>query len=233
MSLDFSFILTIIGLIGTVVGLIIGIKSSRKKIPYYDISGINILSQNMNPSTTDHKELTITKAGFWNGGNETIRKEDIPKGREFTIRIKNNFNIINAELLKEKYDYSNTSITYSHKEIKILFDYLEKNAWCIIKITHTGNYSNCFVPEGKVIGGKELKRVPNSSRNAEKYNSVIFDYIAVIFSIIILALIYKYFLVLHVLTILGSLFCLSFIYIAIMRIFEIRLPSDLKKELGK
>lgn len=240
MEIDYNLILAILGIILGVIGIVQTIKNQRKKIPYFDISNSFpiqklIKSEQIAPDTThkNHSDLTITRIGIWNDGVETIYENDIPIEDPFMIELDNRFKILDAKIISKKFDYISVAIKKDQNKIYLNFNYLEKKSWFVLKIKHTGTYSNCFTTKGKVIGGKELKRIPNSSSNNPKYEPVLYDYLALISGLIILLLVYEYSESINFFSILFVFMGLMFAVIGGIRIFEIKLPKDLKRKLGK
>ena len=242
MNLDYNLILTILGIILGVISIVQTLKNQRKKIPFFDISNFNFLE---NQKLIQYKkidfdikedqvsDLIISKIGIWNDGVETIYEIDIPKENPFVIELDNRFKIFDVKIISKKFDYLKVNLKRNQNKIFLNFNYLEKKSWFILEITHSGSYFNCFKSNGKVIGGKELKRIPNSSSNNQKYEPVLYDYLALIGGLIIILLVYKYS---EHFTFFSGIFIftgLMFTIIGGMRVFEIRLPKDLKKELGK
>ena len=242
MKIDYGLILTIIGTILAVIGIIQSIKNQRKKIPFFDISNSGFLPtqqrQNFQKSDLEQKNnenlnFNVTRLGIWNDGIETIYENDIPKENPFIIEIAKPFKIFEVILISKKFEYIKINTNLDQNRIYIDFNYLEKKSWFILEIKHSGSYFNCFKTKGKVIGGKELKRVPNSSSNNQKYEPLLYDFLAIIGGLIILFLVYKYTESFNLFTVIFILVGLMFGVTGTIRIFEIRLPKDLKKELGK
>lgn len=242
MEIDYNLILTILGIILGVIGIVQTIKNQRNKIPFFDISNSNsfsnqasIKSEKIDSYTENEKasDFTVTRLGIWNDGVKTIYENDIPKENPFIIEIDDRFKIFDVKIISKKFEYIKVNIKIDQNKIYLDFNYLEKKSWFILKIKHSGTYFNCFKSKGKVIGGKELKRIPNSSSNNQKYEPVLYDYLALIGGLIIILLIYKYSEIFNFFSVIFILMGLMFTVIGGIRIFEIRLPKDLKKELGK
>lgn len=242
MEIEYNFVLSIVGIILAVIGIVQGIKYQRKKIPFFDISSSNFLSNQQSIESKKHgKEvgreripnITVTKLGIWNDGVGIIYEQDIPKENPLIIQIDDQFKIFEVDLISKKFEYIKINIRNDQSNIFLNFNYLEKRSWFVIKIKHSGTYIDCFKSKGKVIGGKELKRIPNSSSNSQKYEPIFFDYLALIGGLIILLLVYKYSVNFNLFSVILALPGLTFTIVGGMRIFEIRLPKDLKKELGK
>jgi len=99
-----SFLLALLGII---FAFVFYIKSRRSKKPFYSLKSVNIIRDfssvlsdlEIKYQNESVKNLTITKIVFWNGGNETIRNNDIASANPITISSKNKYNILNADII--------------------------------------------------------------------------------------------------------------------------------------
>ena len=137
-----------IAIIGLFLAIFFYIKSKKVKLPYYAISSQNIVrdlvsridSLEMLYAGERIENLTATKIAFWNAGNDTIKREDIPDKAPLTINVKKGYKILNAIILHfiEKSNEFSIHISDDKSHITIDFEYLDKNEGVIIQLLHTG-----------------------------------------------------------------------------------------------
>ena len=86
MEIDYlNYALGIIGLILAVVGIVLSLKSIRKKEFVYSIKSNNLISGSISKlsnlvilyNTNQIENLTVSKILFYNRGSETIHQQDI------------------------------------------------------------------------------------------------------------------------------------------------------------
>ncbi len=103
----------LIGILGIVLSIIFYLKGSKKKNPAFEISGINIISENINNKVndikiiykdTEIKSLTVTKVAIWNSGNDTIWEKDIPNSNKFRIDASQINTIYESEIISKDKD---------------------------------------------------------------------------------------------------------------------------------
>jgi hypothetical protein len=157
-----------IGLVLSIIGIILQIKSSKKKEIAFSIKSNNLISssssmiENLTVLYKDYKveNLTASKILFYNRGNETISKQDLETIDRFSI--KSTDNILDARLIKMNYPPNNIKLQHktNEKSIYIDFDYLDQNQGSIIQIIHTGISSDNLQVEGSIKGMKKLTKIP-------------------------------------------------------------------------
>src|ERR1022692_2742441 len=88
----------VIGVLLAVLGVYLTVKSWKRKIPTYVIRSNNVF-KGLDGTIPDVEvkfagygqpvtSITITKIGFWNAGNETIKKNEVVKDDPITIHAR-------------------------------------------------------------------------------------------------------------------------------------------------
>lgn len=162
----------IYGLIGILTGIIgIGLaiyfyfKTKKVKRPTYTMTSFPLLNSEIRK--IDNLEvkyfgepvqnLTATKFAFWNAGNDTINKSDIPESAPLRFKAEEGITIYSVEVVFCS-DLSNNIIPKVRKgTYSFDFDYLDRDQGCIVKILHSGVSSSNIVVSGKVKGVGDFK----------------------------------------------------------------------------
>lgn len=159
-----------IGLALAVIGIVLQIKSNKKKELVYSIKSNNLISgsvSNLENTTIFYKNqkvlnLTISKILFFNRGNEIITKQDLKTIHHLGINSEGE--VLDVKVIAENYFANNVQLQHKNnsKDIYISFDYLDHNHGIIIQIIHTGLASDDLTVEGSIIGIEKLIRLdPN------------------------------------------------------------------------
>ena len=194
-QLELGDYLGILGFIIGVIGIVLTIRSKKRKKISYEKNDFNLINEKAINKTenlevfhnkTKIKNLTISKIAIWNSGNQTIKKGDISETSQLMINLDENVSILEQKVLSTSHNDLKVSIKNKTKFPIIKFNYLEPNNGFLIQITHTGRNSDCLNISGKIIGGSKIKRVNDMSRNAEKRDHWTTKYIVLFFSIAIL-----------------------------------------------
>ena len=139
-------ILGIIGFILTIVGLVLTVRTIKKKDPTYSIKSINVISdyatkyKNLTVAYEDSKveNFTVSKILFYNRGRETITKQDTDTINPISI-VSYEYDILDASILQVNKQSNNFKIDIEDLDIvNITFDYLDKNQGAVIQVVHTG-----------------------------------------------------------------------------------------------
>ncbi|MBK7380317.1 MAG: hypothetical protein IPJ03_15240 [Ignavibacteriales bacterium] len=256
-NIDGNTILNVIslfvGLLGILLAVIFFVKSIKKKIPYYEVNSFNIISTKLEKKINDIEifykgqkvtSVTVSKIVIWNSGNETIRKSDIPETNKFTIDIEEDYEIYNYEILSITDSDCTLELKQETEGIVLDFNYLEPNQGFVVKLTHSGNNSNCLSLTGKVIGGNKLEHkilidTINTNedlvflRSLPLLTSLLFDkrfskFFLIVFGIVIIvSALYETDTSLKItLFVLGGVFILR----NVIAIFKKGIPNQLKKK---
>jgi hypothetical protein len=159
-----------IGLILAVIGIILQIKSNKKKELVYAIRSNNLISgsfsnlENLTISYKDQKigNLTVSQILFFNRGNDTITKQDLMTIHH--LGISSDGEVLDARVIEENYFPNNIKLRHKNnsKDVYIDFDYLDHNHGTIIQIIHTGLSSDDLMVHGSIIGIRKLIKLdPN------------------------------------------------------------------------
>lgn len=159
-----------VGILLSVVGVYLTVKSWKRKIPTYVIRSNNVFKglektipdievkfPGYGPPVTS---ITITKIGFWNAGNETIKKTDVVKDDPITIRAKEGVVFLSAVVVESVNPLNKFDCTVSkdRSSVAIAFDYLDCNQGALIQVFHTGIANADITMTGTVMGAAKIKR---------------------------------------------------------------------------
>lgn len=170
----FNFISFIIAIIGIILSIYFFQKSKKSKKPMYLSRTINLVKENIHKIETVKityndspiSNLSITKIAFWNDGKETINITDIAHNDPIKIKINEDFQILDAEIIYKKKlsnDF-NIKINEDFKSIDIKFDYFDFEEGIVLQVYHTGNQSDDLYISGTVKSVKNIIRQnPNLS----------------------------------------------------------------------
>lgn len=114
--------------------------------------------------------LTVTKILFWNAGNGTIRRNDIPPNAPVRLLSVNGARIVEARILEEKDDANSFALSpVTGDSFDIGFEYVDKDEGAVIQIAHTGKSSKDISLTGRIMGvRKELALKPSSDFASRK-----------------------------------------------------------------
>jgi hypothetical protein len=167
-------VLTVAGLVVGILGLIglyFGYKGWKRKKLTYLIRSNNYLSglEHAVPDVevkfagygSPIKALTITKIGFWNGGNDTIKKQEIVKGDPLAIRAKEGVVILATTIVAavNQLNMVECTVTRDRSQADITFDYLDPNQGAIVQVFHTVTSDNDLKLVGTIMGPVPIKRL--------------------------------------------------------------------------
>lgn len=154
--------------------LAIYVITKKEKIPFYSIKSTNIfqgLTGQFKPLKIEYngeeiENLTTTKLFLWNGGKETIDKNDITELEPLKIKVTDNYKMLDINILESSKIANNFKYTLSHdlSELLLTFDYIDKNEGIVIQIIHTGKSEDDIKLIGliKGAGAPVYKNIPNS-----------------------------------------------------------------------
>ena len=144
-------------------------------------------------------QLSSTIVYIWNCGNEVIRKSDIPSRNPFKIKVRDEYNILSAEIIKVNKETNNFSLVKNNEEneLKVDFEYIGKNQGVAIMIIHTGDSSDDVILSGETMQGAKLEYQQPYSINPKETKIIhdrSFPYVLLIFAsvMLLMALFYDY-----------------------------------------
>jgi len=171
--------LILLALLSFILMIIFYHRSKRIKRPFYSIKHMNIIrdfrsridSLEISIGGESVENLTVTQVAFWNGGKETIRKNDITSAEPLEISVKEPFKILEAKILVVNNPANEISIRRIKSEsgkhfIQLNFEYLDMDEGCVVQIIHDGYSSKDILVSGTIIGaGKPKNRELPSGRD--------------------------------------------------------------------
>lgn len=162
-------LISLFGVLVTVVALILQIRDKKRRAIYYTISsttlvddevskikGIKIFFQDKEVST-----VAISTIKLWNGGNEILEKSDFYPEHELKIVVPQNEKILAATVLEETDDTCEVKIEVSnHKENEYVVSFycLEPQQGAIINVYHTNVNEKKTELVGKIKEGKVINK---------------------------------------------------------------------------
>lgn len=170
---EVSLLLGIIGLLLTIYGVIITIRSATKISLSYSITGNNLIqdfTEKLNGLELKFKDqnvrnLTITKMVIWNSGNASIRKTDLVESDRLRICVPNDINILDFDIIQVNESSNEFNLTVNAqnvietKEVRVNFNYIDKKQGCVLQILHNSPDYRAVSLTGKIIGVGKLKKV--------------------------------------------------------------------------
>lgn len=113
-------------------------------------------------------QLSSSELFLWNGGNEIIKKEDVPSLNPFKIAVADNIEILSAEIIKTNKETNNISIkqTSSH-EVLVEFEFLGQQQGVAILIVHTGDCSADIKVCGETMQGARVESIVSYSKTKQ------------------------------------------------------------------
>ncbi len=158
----------IVGIIAILLSIYFYRKSKKSRTPTYIIRTINLIKEKIQKIETVQirysgeiiNNLSISKIAFWNDGKETINSSDVAQKKPIIIKINEEFEILDAEIIFNKNEANDFKITISedHKYISVTFDYFDFEEGFVLQVYHTGNDSEDLVVEGQIKTVKMIVR---------------------------------------------------------------------------
>ena len=141
-------------------------KAKMERLPYFALKTSNLIA-NLSSKITDFKtlyenkeikNLTVAKIAIWNGGKETIRKEDVAS--PFVVRTISPTNILNASFVSEPLQVNQIKLDTHQAPNSVVFDFkfLEFRQGALFRVIFDGQSEKDLDIEGTVMGGKPLNR---------------------------------------------------------------------------
>lgn len=158
-------LISLLGVLITVIALILQIKDKKRRAIYYtitstvlvddevsQINGIKILFQDKEVST-----VVISTIKLWNGGNEILEESDFYPEHELKIIVPQNEEILAAAVIEETDDTCKVKVViHNHKvnEVFVSFYCLEPQQGASINVYHTNVNEKETELIGKIKDGK-------------------------------------------------------------------------------
>lgn len=175
-------IISLIGVVITIIALIMQIKDKKRKAIYYTISsnilvdekvsqinGIKVLFKDNEVNT-----IVVTNIKIWNGGNEILEPSDFYPENSLKISIPNDEQILAVGVSDETAEECKFTITNNNKnnEAGVSFYCLEPKQSVSLIVYHTNTNEKETKILGKIKGGKILnKSIELSTEGDEIYIS--------------------------------------------------------------
>lgn len=170
-------VLNVVSLALAILGIVFTIyfyfKSKKNRNPTYVVRTINLVKENVKKIDTvailyageKVKNLSISKIALWNEGKETISSVDVALNNTIKIKIKDEFEFLDSEILFQKNSANDFKIQLSedNKSISIFFDYFDFEEGLVMQIFHTGNSSDDIFIDGKIKSVKKISRREHSN----------------------------------------------------------------------
>ena len=162
-------LISLFGVLITIIALILQIKDKKRRAIYYTISstvlidneisqieGIKILFQDKKVDTVE-----ISSINLWNGGNEILEETSFYPEHELKIVVPHGEKILAATVIEETDDTCKVNVKISEEslnEVTISFYCLEPKQGATINIYHTNVKENGIELIGKIKGGKVVNK---------------------------------------------------------------------------
>lgn len=174
-------ILSVIAIIGFVLSIVFYFKGKEKKelsyfqdtksLIYKKRSNIDKLLVTYNGESVE--SLCTSVFTIWNSGNRTLNKADMVDTKELTVSARNDCRILDYGIVKCSEDTNDFVLqVINEQEVKILFDYIDRNEGVKIQLIHTGTKNDLDI--GCKIKGGVLKNISYSTKHifSEKSKAV-------------------------------------------------------------
>lgn len=183
--MEFNILEKTFSIIVGIYGLYYRIKSVKVKKLSFEKSHLakelpkTLQISNLEKIDNNNHLASVSNVVIWNSGNMVIYDTDFPKKKKLTINISDSAEIFNLKLIFNNDTDNNINFTIEKNHISIDFDFLEPKKGFIIEILHNGESDSDLAINGRIIGGKEVRRLFDISRNVEKKDHWSADLIAV------------------------------------------------------
>ena len=167
--------LILLALLTFILMIIFYYRSKKIKKPLYSIMNINLIrnfdskisSLKISLGEESIENLSISKIAFWNGGRETIRRNDIADRDPLIISLNEPYKIFDTKVLVANNPANNISISRAGDERSVLinFEYLDANEGCVMQIVHNGVSPEDLSVSGTIIGAGKPKKKDIPSGN--------------------------------------------------------------------
>lgn len=164
----FVILAMVVAVISLALMVVFYFKGRRVVAVRYAVRGTNLF-QNFASKIPDLQvlyggeqvaDVTATKVVLWNGGSETISRDDVASAEPILIRAEEGCRILDAEVIgiKNKANLFSVSAPEDGTVVRVSFDYMDRLEGAVIQILHTGTSSAGISISGKVKGAGPLAR---------------------------------------------------------------------------
>lgn len=165
----------ILAFLSVVLAFVFYIKSKREKLPMYQTYSYTLIDGmdselgelQVSYKNQPQQRVTVTKLGFWNGGRETISREDIVHSDVLRIEMPAGASLLDAKVLKSnepsngfKLGEANNSDPLKASHIPLSFEYVDIRNAVLIQLIHTGSAEAKIRVIGKMKGVNKIERIP-------------------------------------------------------------------------
>jgi hypothetical protein len=156
-----------VGVVGLAVAIVIYALSRRYKRIWYDVRSFALVERERSTvpglEVTFEKKpvdaLTISKACFWNSGNEALRYGDFAPTQPLLIKVGNKVQILEASIVQTSSKNCRCEIERAGRNsYAIKFDFLDPSDGLVVQIAHTGMASEDVNVTGHIVGGGKISR---------------------------------------------------------------------------
>jgi hypothetical protein len=160
---------TFFGLVLTIWGIIIAIKSKTRKGLSYSFISYNLIrdfSEKINGLTVNFngekvQNFSVSKIVIWNSGNVTINQSDIVNADPLRIEGNEILSILDYEIIQSnepsnQFKLVDLKSEQGIKHLNLEFDYIDPQQGCVIQIFHNAIAPHKPVLKGKIKGISDL-----------------------------------------------------------------------------
>jgi hypothetical protein len=159
------------GLAGTIIGILLSayfyFRGRRVKKPSFAMRSFNLVqdlttkvdSVQVLYDGSPVKTLTATKVAFWNAGDETIRRSDVPEADALRFRAAPDCQILDAKIIQSFGTASECQLAMKDDgEVWLTFAFLDRGQGVVAQLLHTGRQNQPPSFLGSIIGAGPPKR---------------------------------------------------------------------------
>jgi len=161
-----AFLNFVIAILSIVLAIVFYYRGKKSKSPLFVVKTSNIFSGltktikllEIRYSNRPIESLSFTRFAFWNGGAETIEKEDIPVSEPISVNLAEGCEILDARIIHTSDPANNFRIEVPDPRRAVLsFDYVDKNDVAVVSILHTGTGRKEVTVRGTVKGSGRIR----------------------------------------------------------------------------
>lgn len=162
-------IISLFGVLITVVALILQVKDKKRRVIYYMITSNVILEKKVSQiegvevrfKGEEVGNIVATSIKFWNGGNESLEASDFYPENELCVAVPIGEKILSASIAGESEDTCKVGVHINEETpnmAKVTFYCLEPKQGATINVYHTNTDEEKTVFSGKIKTGKLINR---------------------------------------------------------------------------
>jgi len=157
---ELTILSLLVGIVGIVLAIVFYIRSRRVKQPLYTIRSVNLLRApklevlDIRYANEPIVSLTATKIAFWNGGRETITRDDIAAADPLEVTMQRGVKALDAQILHciNPANRFETSVRPDASGALMAFDFLDRGEGAVVQLLHTGSSSDDIKIRGTIKG---------------------------------------------------------------------------------